>query len=158
MKTQPTRTDSTGPEAGFTLVETLVAILILVVGLMAVTNLLVVGATSNSAASHGTAATAVASRVLDTLKGYTWGDPSLTLGGSLTADQQNAGGVDCFRTDTVPGVGVIRSRWTIQSADPTGRVIFITVRSESAAPLMGARSRAEFTTFRSCTAQALGCP
>ena len=72
----------TSSEAGFTLAEALVAILILVVGLMAVTNLMVVGAQTR----------------------------------------------------------------------------FIRVRSEPIGGLAGAKARAEFTTFRSCTAVASGCP
>ena len=38
-------------ESGFTLVETLVAIVVLVFGLMAVTNLMLVAATSNTVAN-----------------------------------------------------------------------------------------------------------
>ena len=44
-------------EAGFTLIEALVAIVILAFGLMAVTNLLVVAAASNTVGNHSTAAT-----------------------------------------------------------------------------------------------------
>ena len=44
-----------GAEAGFTLVEALVAVVVLVFGLMAVTNLLLVAASSNSVANQSTA-------------------------------------------------------------------------------------------------------
>jgi hypothetical protein len=56
----------------------------------------------------------------------------------------------------MPGVGEIRTFWEIQQID--GQVLFIRVRSQSTAALAGARSRAEFTTFRSCTATGIGCP
>jgi hypothetical protein len=61
---------------------------------------------------------------------------------------------------TVPGVGMIRTRWRIDNPIPGAGgapVCFIKVRSESVAPLVGSiRSRAEFTTFRTCTTQ--NCP
>ena len=52
-------------ESGFTLVEALVAIVVLVFGLMAVTNLMLVAASSNSVANQGTAAVASATRIVE---------------------------------------------------------------------------------------------
>ena len=49
-------------EAGFTLIEALVAIIILSFGLIAVTNLMLVAASSNTVANQGTAAAAIATR------------------------------------------------------------------------------------------------
>jgi hypothetical protein len=58
---------------------------------------------------------------------------------------------------SVPGVGVIRTRWRISQAD--SQAYFIEVRSESTSLLAGRRSRAEFTTFRTCSnVSKLGCP
>lgn len=45
-----------GGEAGFTLVEALLAVVVLIFGLMAVTNLMLVAASSNSVANQGTPA------------------------------------------------------------------------------------------------------
>src|ERR671935_1116877 len=85
-------------EAGFTLAEALVAILILVVGLMAVTNLMVVSAASNVAANQGTAAATAATEVLERLKALPFCAPPapppavcapnvrLAAGGDLEAD------------------------------------------------------------------------
>ncbi len=154
-KQRPNR-GSARSEAGFTLVETLVAIVILAVGIMAVTNLLVVAASSNGTASHSTATTAIASRVLDTLKALPYDDPGLATGGDLANDVQNSQNVDSFRDDVLPGVGRIHTRWRVQSAGP--RILFVEVRSESTALLTGRRSRAEFATYRGCAAQAAGCP
>jgi len=148
--------NSRGSESGFTLVEALVAIVILAVGLIAVTNLLVVAATSNTTANHSTAATAIASRVLDTLKALPYDDPGLATGGDLANDAQNIQGLDSFRDDDVRGVGQIHTRWQVQAAG--ARILFIQVRSEGRAPLVAGRSRAEFATFRGCAAQAAGCP
>ncbi len=66
------RTPPRGTEAGFTLVEALVAIVVLVFGLMAVTNLLLVAASSNTVANQGTAAVTTATQVLDFLKNTTF--------------------------------------------------------------------------------------
>jgi hypothetical protein len=44
------------------------------------------------------------------------------------------------------------------SAAGDRQVVFITVRSEIESALLRGRSRAEFTTVRSCTATDIGCP
>lgn len=143
-------------EAGFTLVEALVAIVVLVFGLMAVTNLMLVAASSNSVANQGTAAVTSATRAMDTLKAVTFTD--LTEGGN---DFDPAdGGRECTDpaltfdewhcNDVVPGVGVVHTHWWITgTADP--RLLHVRVRAEGTGALSGARSRAEFTTFRTCT-------
>lgn len=149
---QPQTNPSPAPraDAGFTLIETLVAIVILVFGLMAVTNLMVIGATSNTVANQSSAATTAAAQTLEVLKRTPYS--SLTTGGSLTADLPGFS-----RNDVVPGVGTINTRWTIADpGDPELR--FITVQSEGTALMVRARSRATFTTFRSCTAVNMGCP
>ena len=75
MRTR-TRTSTTRGEAGFTLVEALVAIIVLVFGLMAVTNLMVVAASSNSVANQSTAAVTSATRVLDLIKATSFAQPA----------------------------------------------------------------------------------
>jgi Tfp pilus assembly protein PilV len=155
------------PEAGFTLVEALVAILVLVIGLMAVTNLMIVSAASNVAANQGTAAATAATEVLERLKALPFcSNPpavppappavcvpnvSLAAGGDLEAD---AGGY--WDEKDLQGVGRIHTRWQIVQVDAQTR--FIRIRSESVSALGGPLTRAEFTTFRSCTAVASGCP
>ena len=145
-----------GGEAGFTLVEALVAVVVLVFGLMAVTNLMLVAASSNSVANQGTAAVTSATRAMDALKAVTFTD--LTAGG--TTFDASDGGKECSDPtlnfnewhcrDTVSGVGVIHTHWWITS-DPDLRLLYLRVRSEGTGALSGARSRAEFTSFRSCT-------
>lgn len=161
-------------EEGFTLVEALVAIVVLVFGLIAITNLLVVAAASNTVGNHSTATAAAASEVLERLKSRNFTD--LTAGGNAedTADDTVNGGRcdettppataadECVRPDNfnmvrgIPGVGTIETVWEIRQIDT--QTLFIRVRSESASALAGRRSRAEFTTFRSCTSVAIGCP
>jgi type II secretory pathway pseudopilin PulG len=178
------RTSQRG-EAGFTLIEALISIVILVFGLAAVTNLFLVGGTSNQTANHMSATTAEALETLEALKAVSFAN--LNVGGDLDADigtetgDPNGNGFcdpDCLTdpnlcpTDcvsqpttynyyrTVPGVGMIRTRWRIDNPIPGAAgapVCFIRVRSESVAPLVGGiRSRAEFTTFRTCTTA--NCP
>ena len=66
-------------EAGFTLIEALTAIVILSFGLMAVTNLLIVAASSNAVANQSTAATNSASQVLEQLRSVSF--QNLAIGG-----------------------------------------------------------------------------
>ena len=151
-------------EAGFTLVEALCAIVILAFGLISITNLLLVASTSNSTANVSTAATTLAVQQLEVLKAAPFADgsvpavpnPLLSSGGDLDTDQAGF-----FNPPTeVAGVGQILVRWRIVDVDAQTK--FISVRAESTALLIGPRSRAEFTVFRSCTdskpAPALNCP
>jgi len=163
MRTR-TRTATRRGEAGFTLVEALVAIIVLVFGLMAVTNLMVVAASSNSVANQSTAAVTSATRVLDLIKATSFANLPV---GSATWETTPGGGLDCndaalpltdfHCTEAIPGVGNIHTHWTITATtDP--RLLHIRVRSEGMGVLSGARSRAEFTTFRACTNASGGCP
>ncbi len=137
-------------EKGFTLVEALTAIVILAFGLIAITNLLVVAASSNSVANQSTAAATAASQLLDQLRAAPF--ETLVVGGDLTADNVY------FRDEDFPGVGRIHTRWRIEAFVPANpRALFISVRSEGTGALSGARSRAEFTTIRTCTNATIGC-
>lgn len=169
------RTASRRGEAGFTLIEALIAIIVLAFGLMAVTNLLVVAAASNTVGNHSTATTTAASETMERLKSRSF--LTLTPGGDVDAEDMGID-PDCDETATIPpappnpnecvvsgnynsfrdipGVGRIRTFWEIRQID--GQTLFIRVRSQSTAALAGARSRAEFTTFRACTATQIGCP
>jgi prepilin-type N-terminal cleavage/methylation domain-containing protein len=131
-------------EEGFTLIETLVAIVILVFGLMAVTNLLLVGATNNSVANQSSAATAIASERLEQLKQVPF--PQLTSGTTTDAPR------------VIQGVGVIQTTVTITRSPSDCQVRFITVTSEGTGAMSRVRSRASFSTFRTCTAFGRGCP
>jgi len=169
------RTACRRAEAGFTLIESLIAIVVLAVGLIAVTNLLVVAAASSAVGNHSTASTTAASETMERLKSRSF--LTLTPGGDVEAGDMG-NNPDCDETPTippapanptecvasgnynaqrnVPGVGLIRTFWEIRQVD--GQTLFIRVRSQSDAALAGARARAEFTTFRACTSVAIGCP
>lgn len=148
---QTPRTRPHSSEAGFTLVEALVAMLVLSVGITAVANLMIVGASSNAVGNASTASAALASRELERLKAIEYN--TLAVGGNLDADQAGF-----FRDDAVPGVGGIHTRWLVQPVAGDNQVRFITVRSEGTGAMTRARSRAQFTVFRSCTSTTIGCP
>jgi len=165
MKKSTRHTPARDGQAGFTLVESLVSIVVLIFGLMAVTNLLLVAASSNTVANQGTAAVTAATQVMDFLKVTTYDVLDNAPGG--TPFDANDGGKDCndvtlvptdwHCTTATPGVGAIHAHWYI-TADANPRLLHIRVRSEGTGALAGARSRAEFTTFRSCTDTNVGCP
>jgi prepilin-type N-terminal cleavage/methylation domain-containing protein len=138
-------------EAGFTLIETLVAIVILAFGLIAVTNLLIVAGTSNQVGHAATGTTAFARQQMDLLKATPY--TAMTLGGSVDNDVTGF-----VRLDTLPGLGQIRTRWAVTGIAGDQQIRYIEVRSESMAPLLRARSRTDLRTFRACTATQIGCP
>jgi hypothetical protein len=165
-------------ESGFTLVEALIAILVLVVGIVGIANLFVVASTSNAVGNHSTAATGQATETLERLKAIpfltlttamgaatTVGDLGVDLGPSANCVETPltppaaycvvAGNYNLARD--VPGVGRIKTRWQIVRPGAGGPdTLFIVVRSQSTGGLTGIRSRSEFTTFRTCTVA--GCP
>jgi type II secretory pathway pseudopilin PulG len=151
---------SAGSQAGFTLVEALIAIVVLIFGLVAIANLFVVATSSNSNANASTAAAAQASEVLERLKAIHFNN--LQGGGppGATPDCTEPvvpDGTNCvvpgnfnLRRD-VPGVGPIVTTWTLTDPLTPQDNCFITVTSEGAAQPFRARTRAQFTTFRTCT-------
>jgi prepilin-type N-terminal cleavage/methylation domain-containing protein len=157
-------------EAGFTLIEALIAVMILSIGLIAVANLLVVGAASNTIGNHSTNTTAIATETLERLRNipFATGNPPtpvLVAGGDLEAAatcDDDLPANNCVRADNfhavknVPGVGQVHTTWEVTRID--GQTYFLRVRSESTAVLARRRARAEFTTIRSCTSTTLGCP
>jgi hypothetical protein len=116
-----------------------------------VTNLMLVAASSNSVANQSTGAATIASQRLEELKAQPFDVLNAATGGDVDSD---VGGFN--RDDDVAGVGRIHTRWEVTSVDP--EVLFIRVRSEGTGALSVSRSRAEFTTLRSCTNTAIGCP
>lgn len=150
-------------ESGFTLVEALVAIIVLVFGLIAVTNLLLVAAASNTVANQGSVATMASSERIDLFRTVPFTTLSANLGGNIndttppTVSCITAGGGappmppvwSCF--NDIPGVGRINTRWQVSAVAGTGRMLYIQVRSEGTGALAQARSRADFSVVRACT-------
>jgi type II secretory pathway pseudopilin PulG len=156
-------------EQGFTLIEALIAIVILIFGLAAVANLMVVAGSSNTAANHSTAAATVARQQMELIKSTRY--DQLVAGGNIDADvgapgecgvtpvatpgvyncdsSKNVGPNPMFDVD-YKGIGTMHVRWRIWPAVTTGTITtsFIQVAAESTAPAMGRRSRVVLTTFR----------
>ena len=138
---------------GFTILESLIAIGLLVTGLVAISNLLIVAGASNSVANQHTAAATVAAERMEMLKARPFAD--VVQGGSVDSDVSGFN-----RDDEVPGVGIIHSRWEVVPVAGDPATLFIRVRAQGTGALSGARSRAEFTTFRTCPVRAApyNCP
>jgi Tfp pilus assembly protein PilV len=165
------------PDAGFTLVEAMAAIVILSFGLIAIANLFVVATASNRTGNLTTASTAMNDEVMEKLKAIPFSTLYAAAGGgtrgSLTADLPALNGTasqtDVEHTcrdnvtaltfncrETVPGVGEVVVRWTLTDPGAGGNdQLFITVSSEVNG-FLGRQSRTQFSTFRTCTTT--GCP
>jgi type II secretory pathway pseudopilin PulG len=161
-------------ESGFTLIEALIAIVVLVVGIVAIVNLFVVASTSNAVGNHSTVATGQATETLERLKSIPFLDLTAAMTGGTEGDlDADVGIADCVEDPAtsvscvipgnynlardVPGVGRIKTRWMFVRPGAGGPdTLYIVVRSQSTAKLAGIRSRSEYTTFRTCTVS--GCP
>ena len=153
-------TSDRGHEAGFTLIEALVAMVILLFGIAAVSNLMIVAGSSNTVANHATAATSAATRQMELLKSVPYNTLTATVGGNVDVDQTTpapfcsatwaAGIWDCNTpVGEYQGVGQVHVRWSVTSMAPLAPGTFaIQVSAESSARAVGRRSRALFTTIR----------
>jgi len=144
-------------ESGFTLIEALVATVVLAVGLVSLTNLLVVSSASNQVATQMTAATDTARATLETLKAQAVGPPALgpylVPGGdpTFTTDvPTTCTGTPTYCSDAlIPGVGRIHTRWVVINENTAGTTTYyIEVRAQGTSQLSRERSMARFTTFR----------
>ena len=114
-------------QAGFSLVETLVALLLLSFGLLAVATLFFQALRQNAvSADAGTAAAAAASQ-LERLRLLDYDSAEMAPGGSLTADT-SAGGIDYFDASS-PDVHV-RWRITANATPPGTKVVAIRAISQ----------------------------
>ena len=150
--TPHTQTRQRNGEAGFTLIEALMAIVVLAFGLISIANLSIVATSSNSVANRSSAATMVATQQLEVLR-----STRFTLLVPTLADTLNVTTPGYSATTTVEGVGVFDTTWQIQTG-ANANVMFIQVRTEPRG-FRARLSRAEFTTMRACTGGTnAGCP
>jgi type II secretory pathway pseudopilin PulG len=163
-------------EAGFTLVETLIAVVVLIFGLIAVANLFVLAATSNHVAGQSTGAAAIASQQLDALRAapFTSLVPPGGAGtaGDLAADVDfyvppvtvpptpgcPGGPANHSCLQNIPSFGNVRVRWVVTLRD--SNTIGITVEAVPSGTLAGSRAAVQLSTIRTCTAPApsVGAP
>jgi prepilin-type N-terminal cleavage/methylation domain-containing protein len=158
------------PQAGFTLIETMIAIVVLVFGLIGVINLFVVAATGNFTANQMTVAAGLASEQMDRLKTVPF--TTLVTGGDLNNDVSPAaacpgaeGTFSCLQNGPVnAGYGQIRLRWTITPLPvpaATSGIYAIVVEAFPVTGLAAGRARVTLTTIRTCTLASAGagaCP
>lgn len=143
MTTNEETAQGSSGEAGFTLVEVLVAIVVLVFGLIAVTNLLLVAASNNTAANLGTASAMAAAQQMDMLKSTPYNGLAL---GTTT------------QVVMMPGTGPIEVTTLIEPGE-AGAAPYrqITVTASGVGPMVAARSRIVLTAIRSCVSGGLLC-
>jgi Tfp pilus assembly protein PilV len=138
-----------GSQAGFTLVEALTAIVILVFGLIAVTNLMIVSMNSNLTASQATASASLCSQQMDALKATPFN--TLVGGCAGTCGDIAADVTNYNTTQLVQGVGSFKIRWQITPVTGQAQLYFVQARCQAIGGLMGSRTVTDLTSFRSCT-------
>jgi prepilin-type N-terminal cleavage/methylation domain-containing protein len=148
----PRSADSRSRQDGFTLIEAIITTLILVVGLVAVSNLMFVSISSNAIANRSTSSTFLASQKMEELRSIAFDDAQMADSDPTALENDTPGH---FEDIDVDGGGRYKVRWRVQTVAAYGTSLkFIAVRSEGVGA-MGRLTRAELTTFRACTLQ--GC-
>lgn len=148
----PAPAGRTDGEAGFSLIEVMIAIVVLVFGIVAVANLMVVAAASNATANHSTAAAAVAAEEMEIQKALRLdlvpvnepagagrcdpGGPTLTLPPITGPTRPVFSVTRCVAAAGGPGTNGL----------PVSR--FIRVSAVVSSSMFVPRTRAEYTTFR----------
>ena len=114
-----TDTRSARGEAGFSLVETMVASLVLTIGLVGLAQLLAVATIMHSDARHATNGTMQAQAKIDELMKKDFTDAAVLLGGSISSNMAN------YFDSPEPGV---TRRWRVTNGPATGtRLLEVTV-------------------------------
>jgi prepilin-type N-terminal cleavage/methylation domain-containing protein len=126
------RIDSRRAERGFSLIEVLVAAVILAVGILSLAQLLAMTVSANAAAGRTTGATVLAAQKLEDLRAEPWSVLEANVGESADFLDRSGGSID----DS--SAGVFRRRWFVEPwfGDPAHtlviRVIVTTAREEAA--------------------------
>jgi prepilin-type N-terminal cleavage/methylation domain-containing protein len=120
-------------ERGFTIIEVLIAVVILTVALVALAEMMAITLRMQMLGRNETNAARIAQAKLDELVGVSqtnWASASIAIGGNLDADVNNYNDVPQFDGQNVPNV---KRRWLV-SLGPTdaggdaGHLRFVTVR------------------------------
>ena len=151
------------PEAGFTLIEVMVSIVILTVGLLSLAQMMVLATNSNSLSGRMTSSAALAKEQLERLKATPFyvdplarvRSPALQDGGNL--DATAAGYVEYYDRDgqiVLPGAGPIYEvRWQVTTVPSNLPLEMLEIRVRCL-PAAGAGDQfsiigeARFTTYR----------
>lgn len=139
-------------QAGFTLLEAVMATGLLITGLAAVSNLMFVSIGSNTLGNRISTSAFVAAQKMEELHRVSFDTLVDSNTGSLDTDQ--AGYND---TVLVENVGNFHTRWRIASITAYGQSLkYIAVQTQMSKPdgtdtTLSRQSRAEFTSYRTCT-------
>lgn len=131
-------------ERGFTLIETLIAMIVLTVGLVAVSHLILVASSSNAIANRSTAAASLASLQMERLMTIPFAD--LDAGGTVEGDPPETPDDFTLFEDLGGSSGAFFTRWEIIDMDEGG-LKCIRVRTQARGAFSDL-TRAELTTFR----------
>jgi prepilin-type N-terminal cleavage/methylation domain-containing protein len=161
-------------ERGFSLVEVMIAILILTIGLLSLAQMMMVATNANALSGHMTASAALAKEQLELLKAAPFYlnpadissgsiNPMLQVGGDIDADR-SGGGQDYFQyydpdgqplVPNGPSGGAYVVRWQVEEVvPPSGNgtlplsMVRITVRCAGMAAAYQFQGDAIFMTFR----------
>jgi Tfp pilus assembly protein FimT len=157
MRTPEQTARRTAREAGFTLVEAMMALVILVFGLIAVSNLMIVAMNSSLTANQVTSSASLCSQQMDALKATPF--DTLTAGCAGTSCGGIASDVNNYNvTQKVQGVGIFKIRWQVTPITGQAQLYFVQVRCQAIGSLLASRTVTDLTTFRSCTDSSIGCP
>lgn len=134
-------------EAGFTIMEAIIATMILTFGLASIFNLMIMSTTSNTVAARATGALALATAQMETLRSTPFSSLVDSPEGVDTLEEQTEG---YFVETTIEGTGTFETRWRVQTLT-SANLKFLSVRTDPQG-FRGRAGRAEFTTVRACTA------
>ena len=161
-------------EGGFTLIEVMVAILILMIGLLSLAQMMALATNANALSGRMTATAALAKEQLEILKAAPfYNNPAainigsingmLQAGGNINNDT-NVGGQDFFQyydedgqplVPNQPGESIFVVRWMVEQVVPPGgdgnlplAMLRITVRGENRATAYQGAGDATLVTFR----------
>jgi Tfp pilus assembly protein PilV len=106
-------------EQGFTLLETAVASMIILVGLMSTANLFVLAVLNNQASKQTTLATSLAKRKMEYLLSIPLSETALNLGGSVDATTTNYSEEYFVDNDRVENGVKVKGTWDVRIKDTT---------------------------------------
>ena len=106
-------------EQGFTLLETAVASMIILVGLVSTANLFVLAVLNNQASKQTTLATSLAKRKMEYLLSIPLGETALNLGGSVDATTTNYSEEYFVDNDRVENGVKVKGTWEVRIKDTT---------------------------------------
>lgn len=162
MRANSNRNPSNQREAGFSLVEVMIAIVILTIGLLSLAQMMVVATHSNSLSGRMTSCSALAKEQLERLKATPFyldpvaktRNPQLNAGGDVNS---TVGGYSqLYDADGLPaaGAGLFEVRWQITDVNNPGlplEMVRIQMRCLPAAGMgdqFAVIGEARFTTYR----------